>query len=393
METRHATGLMMGFSVECVLVGDLASLVVLRDEAPGGSRRRRRAVALFLLFAAPVFAELLASYLSGTGDALAGLGLIAFLAPLYGGAGILIREVSVRTGRGWRARLLLATAFGVAMPTLVDASLFAPENADVDNWETIMQTTAIGGSGISAYGLVTWVAGHVVMSICAPLAVAEGLAAGERRRPWLSAKPLTALALLGLAIALLIRFDDPTGNPSSTQTLVSAGVVVALLAAALGPWDRPRPPATDSAIARPLVAGAVGFTLMLAFDLAPISWLGVAVELCAATAAWVFVDRRARSTRWGWRHIAALGYGAILARAVIGFLVPVPIDVEPVAKYTQNALLLALVITLGLILRSSLKAPANIDEPLAGRGSDIARAPYSSSHPAALQDQPVPDQI
>ena len=56
------------------------------------------------------------------------------------------------------------------------------------------------------------------------------------------------------------------------------------------------------------VAGVVGFGLMLGFDLAPISWLGVAVELCAVAAAWVFVDRRARSTQWGWRHIAALGY-------------------------------------------------------------------------------------
>lgn len=332
-------------------------VVVSGVEAPAGSARRRRAAVLFLLLATPASAELLASYLSDTGDALAGLGLIVFLAPLYGGAAVLIREVSVRTGRGWPARVLLATAFGVAMPTLVDASLFSSENADVDNWDQIMHTTVIGGSGISAYALVTWVAGHVVMSICAPVAVAEGLAAGDRRRPWVTTKPLIALALLGLAVAVLIRVDDPTGEPSLSQTLVSAGCVLALAAAAFGPWGRARPAHTDSAVARPIMAAALGFALMLAFDLAPISWLGVCVEICVLIVAWVFVDRRAGSIRWGWRHIAALGYGAILGRALIGFLVPVPADVDAVAKYAQNVLLLALVIMLGLILRSIVKTP------------------------------------
>jgi len=75
---------------------------------------------------APVFAELIQAYLGDLGGVFGLLFFVVFLAPLYGGAVLLIREVTVRTGRGWPSRLLLATAFGVAMPTLVDVSLWSP---------------------------------------------------------------------------------------------------------------------------------------------------------------------------------------------------------------------------------------------------------------------------
>jgi hypothetical protein len=347
-------------------------MVAVVETAVDSGGRRRRLVVVLLLFGSPVFAELLAAYLADSGDLLAGLGLIVFLAPLYGGASLLVREVAVRTGRGWRGRLLLATAFGVAMPTLVDVSLFTPHNPDVENWDMIMGAAVIGGSSISVYAVVTWVAGHVVMSICAPLAVAEGLVPGERQRSWVAAKPLVTLAVLGVGIAMLIRVDEATVRPSTGQTTISAVIVLALVAAAFGPWGRPLPPRMDTAVPGPVAVGVVGFTVMLAFDIAPISWVGVGVEVLALIAAWLYVRRRARSTHWGWRQIATLGYGAILARASIAFLVPVPSDVDPAAKYAQNVLLLALVAGLGLVLHRSLTATDATgtphDPPQAERG-------------------------
>jgi hypothetical protein len=88
---------------------------------------------VFLLVATPLFAELLSSYLASSGDLVAGVGVIVFLAPLYGGAALAIREVTVRNGLGWPARLTLAAGFGVLMPTLVDGSLFLSSNNEVDN--------------------------------------------------------------------------------------------------------------------------------------------------------------------------------------------------------------------------------------------------------------------
>lgn len=56
-------------------------------------------VAVLLL--APITAELLQAYLGDLGGPGGLIFLVVFLAPLYGGAALLTREVSVRTGRGW----------------------------------------------------------------------------------------------------------------------------------------------------------------------------------------------------------------------------------------------------------------------------------------------------
>ncbi|MFT3873259.1 MAG: hypothetical protein QM714_11540 [Nocardioides sp.] len=57
---------------------------------------------------APVTAELLQAYLGDLGGPVGLVFVVPFFAPLYGGAALLIREVSVRTGRGWPGRLLMA---------------------------------------------------------------------------------------------------------------------------------------------------------------------------------------------------------------------------------------------------------------------------------------------
>ena len=88
-----------------------------------------------MLLGAPVSAKLVQSYLDITGDFTDTLFLIVFLAPLYGGAALLVREVAVRAGRGWPGMLLLSWAFGVAMPGLVDLSLFTEHNPDVTGWD------------------------------------------------------------------------------------------------------------------------------------------------------------------------------------------------------------------------------------------------------------------
>lgn len=95
---------------------------------------RRRTGILAVLLLAPVSAELLQAYLGDLGGPVSLIFVVLFFAPLYGGAALLIREISVRTGRGWRGRLLLAAAFGVAMPTVIDLSLFTPHRDDVDDW-------------------------------------------------------------------------------------------------------------------------------------------------------------------------------------------------------------------------------------------------------------------
>ena len=80
------------------------------------SSRVRLASLLGIALGAPLTAEYLQAYLSSTGDLPAMLAGILVFAPLYGGAALLIREIAVRTGRGWTGTLLRGAAFGVAMP-------------------------------------------------------------------------------------------------------------------------------------------------------------------------------------------------------------------------------------------------------------------------------------
>lgn len=324
------------------------------DLAP---RRTRFIGVVAVLLGAPVCAELIQSYLDITGDAFELLFVVVFLAPLYGGAALLIREVAVRTGRGWPGRLLLAAAFGLLMTTTIDGSLFTPEWPDIDYWDDIMGSALVGG--VSVYALTTWVMGHVLMSVGAPLVVVEGLLPEGRGRPWLGRFGIVVLALLGTAVAVFVHHDPDAAavEASTLDRVVSVAAVLLLVAVAMSPWGRPLTPVAGRSPARPLWLGVAGFGLMLTFDLAPISWAGVAVAWAALLAGGVLVVVRSRSPHWGVRHLVAVAYGGLLARTSTGFLSPVPEGVDPAAKLAQNSVFLLLLLALGWLLWVRTREP------------------------------------
>jgi hypothetical protein len=318
-------------------------------------RRARATGVLGLALLAPVSAELLQAYLGDLGGPLGLLVVVLFLAPLYGGAALLIREVSVRTGAGWPGRLLLATAFGVAMPTLVDVSLFTTHRSDIDYWDDIVRSTLMGG--ISVYAVVTWVGGHVLMSIAAPIAVVETLV--KQPGPWLGRIGLGVTAVLMLAVAAAVHQDSVSSYDVSAglvDYLVSAAIVLALVAAALSPLGRPLSARPDHP-PRPWVCVIAGAVLVGAFDLVPISWVGVAVELGVLTAGGLLVARWSRDQAWGPRHLAALAFGGVLARTVVGFAAPLPADTTWAEKLSQNVTYLVLVLLLGAALERRTRRP------------------------------------
>lgn len=324
------------------------------------SRRTRTVGVVGVLLGAPVCAELLQAYLDITGDAFEMLFLLVFFAPMYGGAALLIREVAVRTGRGWRGRLLLAAAFGVLMTTVIDSSTFTPEVPEIDYWEDIMSSTLVGG--VSAYALTTWVLGHVLMSVGAPLAVVEGLLPVVRGRPWLGRRGIVVLALLGTAVAVFVHVDPDAAAVQATvlDRVISVAAVLALVGLAMGPWGRPVTEVAGRSPGRPWVLAVTGFVLMGTFDAVPISWLGVTVAWLVLATGGVLTARRSRSPAWGPRHVAALAYGALLARTTTGFLSPPPHGVAESAKLVQNAVFLVLVLALGVMLWWRTREPARV---------------------------------
>ena len=331
------------------------------DQLERAPRRTRVIGVLCLLLGAPVFAELIQSYLDITGKLGGTLFLIAFLAPLYGGVALLIREVAVRTGMGWRGRLLLAAAFGVLMPTWVDLSLWIPQSEEeIELWGDIRGVTI---AGVSVLALSSWALGHVVMSIAAPLVVVEGLLPNGRGRPWLGWFGITVLTVLAVGVAALIHFDEegPDAETSVAKYALSLAFAAAPGVAAFTRLGRPLTPVEGRGTAGPLLLGIAGFALMLAFDMAPASWLGLALV-------WGALRGRRRHpapvrtvTGWTSRHLVAFAFGGILERTLIGFLVPTPPGGDPVGKLVQNIVVLLLVLALGLLLRARTRDP--VPEP------------------------------
>lgn len=320
---------------------------------------------LTILLLAPITAELLQAYLGDLGGVGGLVFVVLFFAPMYGGMALLIREVTVRTGRGWSARLLLGAAFGVAMATFIDLSLFTPERDDIDYWDQIMAAASIGG--ISAWALVSWVGGHVLMSVAAPIVVGESLA--RQPGPWVPKPWLLVVALGFVGVAGLIHGDQAGANPVTAgpvEYAVSAVAVATLVVLAFTPLGRPRGrrPREASAPAVRLLRGpsvgasvAVGIVGMAALDFVPLSWLGLVVYLVVFAGGLLLLRTWSAAAEWSPRHLAAVTFGALLARTVTGFLSPLPQGTTWPEKISQNCLYLALVLLLGYALHRRTRTP------------------------------------
>ncbi|NWN88742.1 MAG: hypothetical protein HLX51_09425 [Micrococcaceae bacterium] len=317
---------------------------------------RSRVVPLLGVFlGAPVTAEYLQAYLSFTGDPWASVGGVIFFAPLYGGAALLIREIAVRTGRGWSGVLLLAAAFGVAMPGVIDLAMFGAERADVSYWAELREPTLIEPLGISAAATLSWTIGHVMMSIGAPLALLHALAPAHRNRPLLGkvGMPLTGMAFAAVAIVVHQDGQETYGYSLSVGQVVAVLAVVGVLAGTaftgLGAPLQAKQAGEGVPAALVVIFAAV---LKVAIDLLPPTWIGLASTMAILVAAGALVHHAAVHHRWGAREIGLLGAGVVIGGILIGFASPVPEGVSAAAKIAQSSTLLALaLLVLTLVLR------------------------------------------
>lgn len=310
--------------------------------------RSRLGPVLALMMMAPVCAEYLSAYLPDTGDAVVMVGGLLVLGPLYGGAALLVREVALRTVRGWPGVLLLAAAFGVAMPTLVDLSAWTAHRPDVPYWDLMREPTLLAPLGLSVLPMLQWVTGHVLLSVAAPLVLLTALTPRHRGRPLLGRPGLAVVAALLVLVAALIRADPDVATAVSTvQQAWSATVVAALVVLGLSPLGAPYPRGgerRDDAPARctPRRVLIAALPTALVLDLVPFGWGGTVgyATILVATAA--LVARAARRRSWGLEQVTALGVAVVLARVAAGFLSPLPPGVSPAAKTVQGVVLLAL---------------------------------------------------
>lgn len=306
------------------------------------------ALGLFVL--APVCAEYLWGYDDSTGQPATLLGNLLVFSPLYGAPALLIREAARRHGLGWPGILLLAAAFGVVQAGIVDQSLWSTDYRDIPYWDDMSEPTYLPPIGLSVYLALTFVGGHVILSIGSPIALVETLTPRRRREPWLGPVTLGVVALLYAAASALVLVDaHDTGEATATwgQLVASAVVAMALAVAAFRIGSRPAT-IVPGPVPRPALVLALALVAMTGWVALPPTQLGTALIALLAGTVVALVHRWSRRGDWSQQHVLALAGGAVVAAGSWAFGTTPIGDVSDPEKYAHNATLLVLVAGLSL---------------------------------------------
>jgi hypothetical protein len=296
------------------------------DDTRPPARWRRFAPVVALMVLAPWTAEC-----SWGGFTVGGfLFIVIILAPMYGGAAVLIRETTRHIGGGWPVMILLAAAFGFLQAGLVDQSLF--NHAYLDDTEfaasaAAAQTTLVPGLGFSAGQALDYVGGHIALSMCAPIVIVESFLVPRRRHEvWLGGRGLTVIAVVYLLGSLLI-FADDSGRKnflaSPLQLTFAVVVVAGLIGTAMLPrWRRSRPYRPGAAPApHPIWVGLTALGAHLS-ALAASGWPAIGLRVAAVVVAATVIITWSRRVGWGHRHVLAAWAAGLVAAAGGAYFVP-----------------------------------------------------------------------
>jgi hypothetical protein len=292
------------------------------------------------------------------------LPVVLVLAPMYGGAAVLIRETARRTGGGWPAIVLLAAAFGVLQAGLVDQSLFNPHYLDDTEFADTAgaaDATRVPWLGFSAGQAFDFVGNHIALTICAPIALIESFVGAERRhRPWLGGWGLGVVAVVYLLGSLLI-FSSDSGRKgflaSPHQLVFASSVILILIGAAILPRRPHTPPTTGAAdlarptraaaarAPRPVWVGLVALGAHLASSIAT-GWPGIAVRAAAVAIAAIVIVGWSRRAGWGQRHVLAAWSAGLLFVAAQAYIVPNYAPASPSAALVGDLAVSVITVTL-----------------------------------------------
>ncbi|WP_375022124.1 hypothetical protein [Actinomadura sp. GTD37] len=307
------------------------------------------ALVIGLVLLSPVCAEYLIGYDQIIGRPLELLGGLLILAPLYGTVAVLIREAARRTGRGWPAIVLLSAAFGLVQAGLIDQSLFNPDFVDEPSWDRDRLPTHIPALGVSAHYLLSFVAGHVIWSFGAPIAVIEACAPRYAGRPWLGRAGIaTMVVLYGLGAAIIFHEHTRDFMASPAQLGTTAAIAVLLgIAAFVLPRRSARVPGR---VPPPWLVGCGAVILWGTHQLASTSWVWVALGVLALTLAAGCLLRYSGRRGWNHRHVLAASGAALVVNSALAFAVePLGETSYPVKYAVNTALLLGVLLLLALV--------------------------------------------
>ena len=181
------------------------------------ARRIAPAVCLFSL------APLIAEYLLGDLPIKLLIALV-FLAPLYGGGALLIRESARRAGRGWPTIILLGLAYAIVEEAFTTQSLFNPDYLKLKMH--LLDPAYIPALGIGGWWTMLMLNLHAAGSIATPIVLIEAAFPQRANKPWLGRTGYFVTALIFVAGATAAIVTQKTrslhGLASSTRHLCCA---------------------------------------------------------------------------------------------------------------------------------------------------------------------------
>jgi hypothetical protein len=248
---------------------------------------------------------------------LAQLSFLILLAPAYGGAAVVIRELTRRTGRGWPTMILLALAYGLIEEGLETQSLFNPGYLDAH----LLDHGFVPALGISVPWTLFVLALHTVWSMSVPIALVEEWTS-RRTVPWLRLPGLlffAFLALAGGAATFAISYADGHFMATPAQLIITVVIVIALIVAA---FRVPSLPPVTAAAPSPWLVLVTTLATGALFQLSNRMPTALAVPLVVAALAAVTTAILLWSRRAGWdgRHRLAAAAGALLTYVWHSFL-------------------------------------------------------------------------
>jgi len=311
---------------------------------------------LGLLLFAPFTAEYMIGYLDVTGSFDLMFLYLIFFGPLYGGAALIIREVTRRAGLGWPTMIILAFAFSLFQAGLVDHGLFNPSFQDIDYWQDLRDPTYIPLFGISAYQAVEFISGHVIWSIAVPIVFIEIFFSKQKKEPWLSNFNFVIIFILYLLASAFIFQDQVTMDqflPSLTQFIFTGIIVIVLIFAAFVVGRRHRHSSRKVA-PNPWLVGAITLLILSMHTIIELlgalfgfpadfmmAWPGVILRFILLLLLGYLVLHWSKRKFWGAMHHLALAGGAILTRTWVAFLIEPLGDVSFNDKLIGNTIFLA----------------------------------------------------
>lgn len=320
---------------------------------------RRRSPVFALFFLAPLVGEFF------LGDfPITLLPLLFVFAPMYGGAAVLIREVTRRTGRGWPTMITLALAYGVVEEGLITESLVNRDYLD----QHLLDPGYIPALGTAAPWLIFVLTLHMVWSVSVPIALVEQ-GSSRRAEPWLGRIGVAVAAVLflggGFAVFNSTRTDPDLGRgflESPTQALVITAAALLLIVVA---FLLPRPAGgRPGAVPGPWVVFATGIAGGAVFMSVTMSWLptwaGVIAMLVAIGGTFTLVGIWARRAAWGPWHRYAMVAAALLTYSWHAFFMRSSTVVIDLISHVLYAVA-ALAILWYVARRMRVAAPAQLE--------------------------------